>query len=276
MVRLIQILGIETQITGMSASIPPQLFPVFCELTGTDSWDVIRMSSLRPKIRYGVILADSDKYIATAVKYVKDRIANDYEPNDKAMVFCRTRAIVDTVAELLGTTGYHSATPIATQDRVFRDWTTVKKPMIMCSSIGAPSTVHRVPSRAIACHRVPHAANAVRAFSSPSDVTRLRAGDGSRWLTMDRQRGADLYHISAKRKLRSFKVTIHFSIIGLVNTANISMFYIYTAKSLSWSTSAISVATMSRLVLNLHATAMQGTASTPDDAELELETFRFA
>ncbi|KAJ6572699.1 hypothetical protein DFH09DRAFT_1312480 [Mycena vulgaris] len=26
--------------------------------------------------------------------------------------------------------------------------------------IGAPSTVHRVPSRAIACHRVPHAANA--------------------------------------------------------------------------------------------------------------------
>ncbi|KAJ6464224.1 hypothetical protein DFH09DRAFT_1489007 [Mycena vulgaris] len=57
------------------------------------------------------------------------------------------------------------------------------------------------PSRAIACHRVPHAANAVRAFSSPSDVTRPRAGDGSRWLTMDRQWGADLYHISAKQKL---------------------------------------------------------------------------
>ncbi|KAJ6517742.1 hypothetical protein DFH09DRAFT_1098833 [Mycena vulgaris] len=64
--------------------------------------------------------------------------------------------------------------------------------------IGAPSTVHRGPSRAIACHRVPHAANAVRAFSSHSDVARPRAGDGSRWLTMDRQRGADLYHISAK------------------------------------------------------------------------------
>ncbi|KAJ6497932.1 hypothetical protein DFH09DRAFT_1103330 [Mycena vulgaris] len=64
--------------------------------------------------------------------------------------------------------------------------------------IGAPSTVHRVSSRAIECHRVPHAANAVRAFSSPSDVTRPRAGDGSRWVTMDRQRGADLVYATQR------------------------------------------------------------------------------
>ncbi|KAJ6497931.1 hypothetical protein DFH09DRAFT_1103329 [Mycena vulgaris] len=135
MVRLIKILGIETQITGMSGSIPPQLFPAFCELTGTDSWDVIRMSTVRPNIRYGVVLDDSDKYIARAVKYVKDRVANDYGPNDKAMVFCRTRAIVDAVAELLGTTGYHAATPIATQDRLFRDFVSGKQQVMVASSI---------------------------------------------------------------------------------------------------------------------------------------------
>ncbi|KAJ6601710.1 hypothetical protein DFH09DRAFT_1355068 [Mycena vulgaris] len=113
----------------------PMLFPAFCELAGTDSWDVIRMSSVRPNIRYGVVLDDSDKYIARAVKYVKDRVANDYGPNDKAMVFCRTRAIVDAVAELLGTTGYHAATPIATQDRLFRDFVSGKQQVMVASSI---------------------------------------------------------------------------------------------------------------------------------------------
>ncbi|KAJ6484543.1 hypothetical protein DFH09DRAFT_1106504 [Mycena vulgaris] len=63
--------------------------------------------------------------------------------------------------------------------------------------IGAPSTVHRVPSRAIVCRMPPMRCEP----SHHSDVTRPRAGDGSRWLTMDRQRGADLYHRSAKQKL---------------------------------------------------------------------------
>ncbi|KAJ6542224.1 hypothetical protein DFH09DRAFT_827200, partial [Mycena vulgaris] len=96
---------------------------------------VIRMSTVRPNIRYGVVLDDSDKYIAKAVKYVKDRVANDYGPNDKAMVLCRTRAIVDVVAELLGTTGYHAATPIAIQDRLFRDFVSEKGQVIVTSSI---------------------------------------------------------------------------------------------------------------------------------------------
>ncbi|KAJ7729481.1 hypothetical protein B0H16DRAFT_1586864 [Mycena metata] len=50
----------------------------------------------------------------------------------------------------------------------------------------------------------------------------------------------------------------YFGIICLVNMANILMFYfgdIYTSNSLSWLTSAISVAMISRLMLNLHVAA---------------------
>ncbi|KAJ6542484.1 hypothetical protein DFH09DRAFT_1322339 [Mycena vulgaris] len=71
---------------------------------------------------------------------------------------------------------------------------------------------------------------------------------------------------------------IYFGMIGLVNTANILMFAfgdIYTSNSLSWFTSAISVAMISRLMLNLHVAARQGI--TPTSApDVELETFRFA
>ncbi|KAJ6583384.1 hypothetical protein DFH09DRAFT_1435778 [Mycena vulgaris] len=114
MLRLIKILGIETQITGMTGSLPPQLFPAFCELTGTDSWDVIRMSTVRPNIRYGVVLDDSDKYIARAVKYIKDRVANNYGPNDTAM---------------------HAATPVATQNRLFGDFVSGKQQVLDFSSV---------------------------------------------------------------------------------------------------------------------------------------------
>ncbi|KAJ6605489.1 hypothetical protein DFH09DRAFT_1300229 [Mycena vulgaris] len=70
----------------------------------------------------------------------------------------------------------------------------------------------------------------------------------------------------------------HYLLRGLVNTANILMFAfgdIYTSNSLSWFTSAISVAMISRLMLNLHVAARQGI--TPTSApDVELETFRFA
>ncbi|KAJ7171022.1 hypothetical protein C8R46DRAFT_1087513 [Mycena filopes] len=71
---------------------------------------------------------------------------------------------------------------------------------------------------------------------------------------------------------------VYFGIICLVNTANICMFFfgdIYTANSLSWFTSAISVAMILRLMLNLHAAAApvsEQLAST----DLELQTFRVA
>ncbi|KAJ7815849.1 hypothetical protein B0H13DRAFT_2380816 [Mycena leptocephala] len=69
-------------------------------------------------------------------------------------------------------------------------------------------------------------------------------------------------------------------IIGLVNVANILMFYlgdIYTSNSLTWFTSAILVAMISRLMLNLHVAAIQGIpGSAPGQTDIELETVRFA
>ncbi|KAJ7213412.1 hypothetical protein GGX14DRAFT_445091 [Mycena pura] len=61
-----------------------------------------------------------------------------------------------------------------------------------------------------------------------------------------------------------------------VNLANILLFHIYTSNSLSWFTTAyapkVSVAMISRLMLNLHVAAAQQIGL---DADLELETIRF-
>ncbi|KAJ7836808.1 hypothetical protein B0H13DRAFT_2368541 [Mycena leptocephala] len=65
------------------------------------------------------------------------------------------------------------------------------------------------------------------------------------------------------------------SIICLVNMTNILMFYfgdIYTSNSLSWFKTAISVAMISRLMLNLHVAAAREIGM---DTDMELETVRF-
>ncbi|KAJ7176089.1 hypothetical protein C8R43DRAFT_974933 [Mycena crocata] len=76
---------------------------------------------------------------------------------------------------------------------------------------------------------------------------------------------------------------VYFGIICLVNVANILMFFfgdIYTSNSLSWFTSAISVAMISRLMINLHVAAARqigGTSTsggTYTGTDTELETFR--
>ncbi|KAJ7323273.1 hypothetical protein DFH08DRAFT_350245 [Mycena albidolilacea] len=68
---------------------------------------------------------------------------------------------------------------------------------------------------------------------------------------------------------------VYFGIICLVNMANILMFYfgdIYTSNSLSWFTTAISVAMISRLMLNLHVAATGEIGMVTD---MEVETVRF-
>ncbi|KAJ7207467.1 hypothetical protein GGX14DRAFT_455544 [Mycena pura] len=67
------------------------------------------------------------------------------------------------------------------------------------------------------------------------------------------------------------------SIICLLNLANILMLHIYISDSLSWLTSAVSVAMISRLMLNLHVAAAReiGVAASGMDANVELETIRF-
>jgi len=68
---------------------------------------------------------------------------------------------------------------------------------------------------------------------------------------------------------------VYFAIICLVNLANIFMFHfgdIYTSNSLSWLTTTVSVAMISRLMLNLHVAAAQEISL---EACGELETMRF-
>ncbi|KAJ6625304.1 hypothetical protein B0H10DRAFT_638414 [Mycena sp. CBHHK59/15] len=67
----------------------------------------------------------------------------------------------------------------------------------------------------------------------------------------------------------------YFLMICLVNLANILMFYfgdLYTSSSLSWFTSAISVAMILRLMLNLHVAAAQDTTTA---ATTELDPIHF-
>jgi hypothetical protein len=128
------LLGVKTHITAMSGSFPPQLYCDFCELTGIDSWDVIRMPSSRPNIAYSVKIHPHQMFKAEAVRYVQD-IIRGYNPGEKAMVFCRTKRDADFVAQQLGTEAYHSAQSPEVRQKLFKEWCDGIRSVIVATSI---------------------------------------------------------------------------------------------------------------------------------------------
>ncbi|KAJ7719557.1 hypothetical protein DFH07DRAFT_1009590 [Mycena maculata] len=137
MLKLIKILGVETHITALSGTFPPHIYADWCQLTGIREWDIVRMPTQRANIAYGVIICPPAAYKQKAVEYVQNRPkTTDYtNTDDKIMVFCRTRAVAEDIAELLGTTAYHSRTELDKCVEIFDDWTHNRTRVIACTSV---------------------------------------------------------------------------------------------------------------------------------------------
>ncbi|KAJ7435402.1 hypothetical protein FB451DRAFT_1379456 [Mycena latifolia] len=135
MAKLIRILGVNTPIVGLTGTLPHDLYPDLCLLTGIDSWNVIRMPSQRPNIMYCAVIAPPAEYIKEAVNYVKNRVQTAYSKQDKAMIFCRTKAIAEDVAKMLGTKAYHAGLTDEQRRDIYDAWCTRTVPWIVCTSI---------------------------------------------------------------------------------------------------------------------------------------------
>lgn len=91
---------VKAVIFGFSASIPPSLYPVLCELTGM-TWRVLRTPSSRKELKYQVIAVPSDREMdQRIVDHLHERLAS-YRSQDRAMVFCRSKQHATTLASLL-------------------------------------------------------------------------------------------------------------------------------------------------------------------------------
>ncbi|KAJ7076529.1 hypothetical protein C8R44DRAFT_863362 [Mycena epipterygia] len=135
MAKFFKVLGVNTQLVGLSASVPVHLYPEFCEITGIDSWDVIRMATARPTSHM------PSKY---APRTTMSRPRKDYGPKDKAMVFCRTKVLAAAVAEILQTQAYTSDTSEIDRTKIFGDWVKDLKQIIVCTSILGPGVDQEV------------------------------------------------------------------------------------------------------------------------------------
>ncbi|KAJ7203655.1 hypothetical protein GGX14DRAFT_544303 [Mycena pura] len=67
---------------------------------------------------------------------------------------------------------------------------------------------------------------------------------------------------------------MYFGLIVLVNTANLSTFYILLSGFLSWFATSLSITLLSRLILNLHEACMIG-IETEEPNTVNLETLEF-
>jgi hypothetical protein len=90
---------VNAVVFGLTGSLPPSLYPVLCELTSM-SWRVIRTPSTRKELKYQVVKIQNDLDMDTSIVKFLDNALTTYQKDDRAIVFCRSKAHVTALAKL--------------------------------------------------------------------------------------------------------------------------------------------------------------------------------
>lgn len=99
--------SVNAVIFGFTGSLPPSLYPVLCELTAM-TWKIIRTPSSRKELKYQVVRIRDEKDIdSSIVEHLHSKILS-YRPEDRAMVFCRSKEHVTNLASLFKIHPYYS------------------------------------------------------------------------------------------------------------------------------------------------------------------------
>ncbi|KAJ7016492.1 hypothetical protein C8F04DRAFT_1343061 [Mycena alexandri] len=126
-------------IFGASATIPVHLIPLFRQLSGVDSWDIVRMRVGRPNLAIAVHTADTDaELIKDLHAFVLKRLAT-YGEEDRMMVFAQTVAEAKELARILGTEAFYAGQDEEKKAELFNDWI-AKKEVIVSTSLLASGT----------------------------------------------------------------------------------------------------------------------------------------
>lgn len=90
---------VKAVIFGLTGSLPPSLYPVLCDLT-LMSWKIIRTPSTRKELKYQVKRVQSEQEMDISIVTHLRQAISTYQKDDRAIVFCRSRAQATTLADL--------------------------------------------------------------------------------------------------------------------------------------------------------------------------------
>jgi len=98
---------VKAVIFGLTASLPPVLYPVLCKLMGM-TWQVLRTSSARKELKYQVVNVQSDREMDSAiVAHVKHALSS-YRSEDHVIAFCHTKHQAHALTKLFNVSPYHA------------------------------------------------------------------------------------------------------------------------------------------------------------------------
>ncbi|ETW75605.1 hypothetical protein HETIRDRAFT_416598 [Heterobasidion irregulare TC 32-1] len=123
--------------TFFCGCLPPTLEAAFWEFTGLEYLDIIRMPTAHPELAYAVYLLPKDQVFSELIRYVEERTTS-YHIDDRAMVFCHSKANTQKVASALGVLAFFAESEKELRDAnntVFCKWVEGSQKIMVCTSI---------------------------------------------------------------------------------------------------------------------------------------------
>lgn len=119
----------------LTATCPPSLAPSLLESLAVHNCRIIRAPTNRPEISYNVHISRTTNQAQTLlVDAAKARLANS-GPGFRCLVYCRSRATVETLAGLLGCKPYHSGVLESERDASFNNWVEGRECVLVSTSL---------------------------------------------------------------------------------------------------------------------------------------------
>ena len=141
---------------GLTGSLPPSLYPAFCEFTRM-TWRIIRTPSSRKELKYQVVKVSSENELDTAIITYLNSVVPIYRSNERAMVFCRSRDQARRLATLLNVQPYYAVQKeeeMEVNEETMKKWRKGENKVMVCTSFlgcgwdqgHVRDVVHRDPS----------------------------------------------------------------------------------------------------------------------------------
>jgi superfamily II DNA helicase RecQ len=96
---------VKAVIFGLTGTLPPHLYPVLCNLTQM-TWKVIRTPSWRKELKYQVVKVGQEQEMDAKIVQHLQKVTPTYRPEDRAMVFCRSKRDTQDLARVLKVPSY--------------------------------------------------------------------------------------------------------------------------------------------------------------------------
>ena len=97
---------VKATLFALTGTFPQHLYPVLCQLTQM-TWKVIRTPSWRRELKYKVVKVAREKDMDPAILAHFKQVLPTYRPEDRGIIFCRSKSEAQTLAALLKVQPYH-------------------------------------------------------------------------------------------------------------------------------------------------------------------------